>query len=84
MVTRRHELTLEQYKLINPLLPGNLGKPGPNVDNLTFLNGVFWYLKTGVPWRDLPERYGHWKAVHRRFSRCFKAGLFQKIFKKIC
>ena len=78
---KRHELTSEQFSKIEALLPGRQGAVGPNADNHRFLNAVFWYLKTGIPWRDLPERYGHWKAVHRRFSRWCQAGVFQKIFK---
>ena len=38
-------------------------------------------LELGVPWRDLPERFGHWKAVHQRFSRWAKSGVFERIFK---
>jgi len=79
-MNKRHELTSGQYNSIKHLLPGQPGVAGPNVDNHKFLNGVFCYLKTGIPWRDLPQRYGHWKTVHRRFSRWCKAGVFQKIF----
>ena len=82
-MTRRHELTLTQFETIAHLLPGRKGVRGPNVDNHKFLNGIFWYLKSGTPWRDLPQRYGHWKIVHRRFSRWCKAGIFQNIFKKL-
>jgi len=42
---------------------------------------LLWIFKTGAPWRDLPERYGHWKNVHRRFSRWSKAGIFDEIFR---
>ncbi len=80
---KRHELSLEQFSSIQALLPGGPGKVGPNVDNHKFLNGVFYYLKTGIPWRDLPAKYGHWKSVHRRFSRWCKKGVFQAIFKQL-
>ena len=78
---KRHTLTLEQYKMIASLLPGRKGTVGPNADNHKFLNAVFWILKTGVPWRDLPLFLGYWNTVHKRFSRWCKAGIFQKIFK---
>ena len=81
--TKRHELTLQQFKKIAHLLPGREGTKGPNVDNHLFLNGVFWLLKTGSPWRDLPSHYGKWKAVHRRFSRWCHAGIFKKVFKTL-
>ena len=50
-------------------------------DNRVFINGVLWIFKTGAPWRDLPERYGHWKNAHRRFSRWAKSGIFDNIFR---
>ena len=56
---RRHELTSEQFERIAQLLPGRKGHVGRNAtDNRTFLNAVFWILKTDAPWRDLPLRYG--------------------------
>ena len=79
---RRHELTDEQYKKIEDLLPGRPGHVGVTAkNNRTFINGVIWIFKTGAPWRDLPERYGHWKNVHRRFSRWSKSGVFDRIFR---
>jgi transposase len=79
---RRHELTDEQFKKIENMLPGREGYVGATAqDNRIFINGVLWIFKTGAPWRDLPERYGYWKNVHRRFSRWSKAGMFDKIFR---
>jgi len=79
---RRHELTDEQYKKLENILPGRNGHVGVTAkDNRVFINGVLWIFKTGAPWRDLPERYGHWKNVHRRFSRWAKAGIFDRIFR---
>lgn len=79
---RRHELTDEQFKKIENMLPGREGYVDATAqDNRIFINGVPWIFKTGAPWRDLPERYGHWKNVHRRFSRWSKAGMFDKIFR---
>ena len=55
---------------MQPLLPGEAGKVGrPAQDNRLFLNAVFWILRTGAPWRDLPPDYGDWKNTHRRFCR---------------
>jgi transposase len=79
---RRHELTDEQFKKIEGMLPGNKKCVGVTAkDNKQFINGVLWIYKTGAPWRDLPERYGHWKNVHRRFSRWCKKGIFDKVFR---
>ena len=77
---RRHEIQKQQFEQIRHLLPGEKGKVGPTADNFKFLNGVFYYLKTGTPWRDLPVRYGYWKNVHRRYSRWCKKGIFKQIF----
>ena len=41
---------------------------------------VIYRYRTGIPWRDLPERYGHWKAVHRRYRRWCKSGVFMRVF----
>lgn len=79
---RRHELTDEQFKKIKHILPGREGHVGVTAkDNRIFINGVLWIFKTGAPWRDLPERFGHWKNVHRRFSRWAKSGIFDSIFR---
>jgi len=66
---RRHELTDEQWALIEPLLPPQRGGGRPWRDHRTMLNAWFWILNTGSPWRDLPERFGPWKAAYNRFNR---------------
>ena len=79
---RRHALTDEQFKKIEAVLRGRKGHVGVTAkNNRIFIDGVLWIFKTGGPWRDLPERYGDWKNVHRRFSRWATAGIFEKIFK---
>ena len=80
----RHELTQEQFAKIEHLLPTRKAYLGANAkDNHNFLNGLFGSLKTGAPSRDLPERYGKWKNVHRRFSRWCVSGVFDKIFQAL-
>jgi transposase len=64
----RHELTDEQWLRIRPLIPQTPG-PRSKLGDRTFLNAVLWRAKTGVPWRDLPSRYGPYKTVFNRFSR---------------
>jgi putative transposase len=66
---RRHELTDEQWELIRDRLPGKATDPGPTADNRLFVNAVLFVARTGVPWRDLPERFGKWNSVWRRFDR---------------
>jgi len=78
---RRHELPDEQWNAIENLLPGKKGDPGVTAkDNRLFVNAVFYVAKTGIPWRDLPERFGHWHRVFQRFNRWCKKGVFTRIF----
>ena len=77
---RRHELTDEQWELIEHLLPGREGTRGVTAqDNRLFVNAVLYVAKTGIPWRDLPDRFGNWNSVWRRFDRWCAAGVWQKL-----
>jgi len=77
---RRHELTDEQWARLEPLLPPARPDTGrPNHDHRTVLNGILWRLRTGAPWRDLPERYGPWQTVYSRFRRWQQAGIWDRI-----
>ncbi len=68
--TKRYELNEAQWQRIASLLPGKAADPGrTGADNRLFVNGCLWVLRSGAHWCDLPERYGRWKTVHRRFSR---------------
>ena len=78
---RRHELTDAEWTLIEPLLPGpNTQGGGQWKAHRPLLNGIFWRLRTGVPWRDLPERYGPYTTVYNRFNRWAKAGVWINVF----
>ena len=80
MVTR-YELSEPQWQRIADLLPGKTSDPGrTGADNRLFVNGVLWVLRSGARWCDLPERYGKWKTVHKRFTRWAKAGVWESIF----
>ena len=64
----RHDISDETWELLENHLPGRKGTWGGNArDNRQFINAVFWILRTGAPWRDLPPDYGDWKNTHRRF-----------------
>jgi transposase len=79
-MARRHELTDEQYAKLLPLLPPERPATGrPNKDHRTVLNGILWRLRTGAPWRDLPERYGPWQTVYSRFRRWQRAGVWARV-----
>jgi len=81
VAVKRYELSEAQWVRIAPLLPGKRGDPGrTGADNRLFVNGVLWVLRSGAHWRNLPERYGKWKSVHKRFSRWAKAGAWERVF----
>ena len=65
----RHELTNEQWRLIRDLFPRPNTRRGNPRHPRRLLDGVFWILRTGAPWRDLPDRYGPWRTVWRRFDQ---------------
>ena len=77
---KRHELTDEQWALVEPHLPASNARTGrPASDRRTLLNAIFWILITGAPWRDLPERFGPWQTAYHHFSKWRKNGIFARI-----
>ena len=77
---KRHELTDEQWALVEPHVPRSSARTGrPPSDPRLMLNGAFWILHTGAPWRDLPERFGPWQTVYDHFSKWRKAGVFARV-----
>jgi transposase len=66
---RRHELTDEQWQAIEPLLPPSGTKGRPRADDRRVIDGMLHKAKTGIAWRDLPERHGPWKTIYTRFWR---------------
>ena len=80
----RLELSDERWVRVEGLLPGKKGDPvRAAVDNRLFLDAVLWIARTGVPWRDLPERFGPWNSVFKRFSRWSKNGVWQRVFEAL-
>src|SRR3954462_5983297 len=81
---RRHEIKDEDWERIKDLLPGQPGDPGVTAkDNRLFVNAVLWIAKTGAPWRDLPERFGPWGSVWKRFDRWSKKGAWKRVFEEL-
>ena len=74
---RRHEISDADWARIQPLLPP---RPGPYAPDRRFLNAVLYVAKTGLPWRDLPERFGPWNSVWRRFDRWSRRGVWAGLF----
>jgi len=81
---KRHELTDPQWELVRPLLPPRTATTGrPPKDPRVMLNGIFWVLHTGVPWRDLPERFGPWQTVYDHFAHWRREGVFERILRAL-
>ena len=78
----RYDLTDFEWRVIAPLLP-NKPRGVPRVDDRRVLNGIFYVLRTGSPWRDLPERYGPYTTVYNRYNRWAKAGVWLRIFETL-
>ncbi|WP_340622187.1 IS5 family transposase [Xenorhabdus siamensis] len=81
---RRHDISDHIWSLLEPHLPGRKGAWGRVAyDNRLFINAVFWILRTGAPWRDLPPDYGDWKNTHRRFCRWRDKGVWEGLLEEL-
>ena len=78
----RYDLTDFEWSVIEPLLPMDRRGPKPK-NNRQIINGMFYILRTGSPWRDLPERYGPYTTVYNRFNRWRKAGIWDRLMDAI-
>lgn len=81
MNTQRFVLSDQVWRRLEAHLPGKASDPGTTArDNRLFLEAVFWRVRTGSPWRDLPLAFGPWNSQFRRFRRWAKAGVFERLF----
>lgn len=76
----RHALTDEQWNLLSKHLPAQRSAPA---DDRLFLDAVIFVGRTGIPWRDLPGRFGNWNSVWRRFDRWSKRGVWKPLFEAV-
>jgi transposase len=80
---RRHELTDAAWAMIAPLLPPDPRRGERWRDHRTVINGILWKLTTGVPWRDLPPRYGPWQTCHSRLLRWQRDGTWARLLRHV-
>jgi transposase len=80
---RRHALTDEQWRRLQKVLPEQKTGPAAVLGDRLFIEAVLFRAKTGMPWRDLPERFGPWKSVYNRFNNWAKKGRWELIFKAL-
>ncbi len=78
----RYDLTDFEWSVIEPLLPMDRRGPKPK-NNRQIINGMFYVLRAGSPWRDLPARYGPYTTVYNRFNRWRKAGIWDRLMDAI-
>jgi transposase len=80
----RGDLTEVEWRILRVLLPveGKRGKRGrgrPPEGSRDVINGILWRLRTGAPWRDVPEKYGNWNSIYRRFRRWSASGVWESV-----
>jgi len=84
MTTRRHALRDDQWERIQDLLPGRAGSVGVTAkNNRLFVEAVLYRYRAGIPWRDLPERFGHFRKLHTRYRRWAKTGVWERVFQAL-
>jgi transposase len=81
---RRYGLRDDQWDRIKDLLPGREGHVGVTAkDNRLFVEAVLYRYRAGIPWRDLPVRFGDWKQVHTRHTRWAQSGAWETVFQAL-
>lgn len=84
MKSRYESLSDSQWDKISELIPGSVkwrGRTG--VNNRLFVNALIWIMRTGCPWRDLPEYFGNWNSIFRRDRRWCLSGHLERIFNEL-
>ena len=83
-MVRTGVLTDEMWAQVEPLLPSSQGRPGrPFRDHRQVVEGVVYRLRTGVPWRDLPEQFGPWQTVWKRHARFSRDGTWDRVLSRL-
>lgn len=83
-MVRRYALRDDQWERIKNLLPGREGTVGVTArDNRLFVEAVLYRYRAGIPWRDLPERFGDYRVIHTRHMRWSKSGVWQRVFEHL-
>jgi len=83
-MSRRYAPRDDQWKRIEDLLPGREGTVGVMArDNRLFIEAFLYRYRAGIPWRDLPHRFGDFRVVHTRFSRWARTGVWESVFKHL-
>jgi transposase len=79
----RHALTDAQWACLQQVLPERRTGPESTLGDRLFIEAVLYRARTGLPWRDLPERFGPWKSVYNRFANWARKGHWAAIFREL-
>src|SRR5690349_1393302 len=79
----RHALSDEQWDRVRRVIPAQGSGPAAELGDRSFVDAVIYRARTGIPWRDLPERFGPWKSVYNRFRNWSRKGQWEAIFKAL-
>ena len=79
----RHRLTNDQWELVADVFPPPAKTGRPRCDRRTMVEGILWILRTGSPWRDLPEEFGPWETVYGCFNRWNADGTLDEILRRL-
>ena len=83
-MSKRYGLSGAQWERIEKILPGREGTVGVTAkDNRLFVEAVIYRYRSGIPWRDMPERFGDFRVIHTRFIRWSRKGIWEKVFKEL-
>ncbi len=80
---RRHALSDQQWELVAPMLPAKSTDGRPARDPREMLEGMLWIMRTGAPWRDLPERFGPWQTVYHYFNEWRREGVLEYVAERL-
>jgi transposase len=79
----REEISDDVWRALEPLMPVPVGRSRPWADHRLALEGMAWKYRTGAPWRDVPERFGKWNSIHKRFARWAEDGTWEKLLAEV-
>ncbi len=79
----RHRLTDDEWEVIRDVFPPPAATGRPPADRRLVVDGIFWILRTGAPWRDLPGEFGKWQTAWDLFDKWNDAGLWDEILERL-
>nr|WP_200934392.1 IS5 family transposase [Microbacterium sp. Leaf347] len=79
----RQEISDEVWAVLEPLMPTVSGRSRPWTDHRSAVEGMAWKYRTGAPWRDVPERFGKWNSIYKRFNRWAEDGTWEKLLAEV-